>query len=167
MNRGPSRSCTTGRSGTGRRLNATSRQAMRAGIRPSTIWHMSGCSPPSTSFAASRGLVATTMAEARTTLPSRSRTPRTWPSPISTLSTLTLLTIRAPAPSAAYVVDGMPERPLHLLDEQLRTDEVQRRSVDEGTRESRHQPAQLRPTDILVQPTLHACVRQGLRFGSA
>src|ERR671920_2257681 len=71
------------------------------------------------------------------------------------------------APSAVYVVDGMPERPLQLLDEQLRTDEVQRRTVDEGARQSRHQPAQLRATDILVQPTLHACVRQGLRFGSA
>src|SRR5215204_3519376 len=71
------------------------------------------------------------------------------------------------APSAVYVVDGVPERPLHLLDEQLRTDEVQRRSVDEGARECRHQPAQLRATDTLVQPTLHACVRQGLRFGSA
>ena len=44
------------------------------------------------------------------------------------------------APSAVYVVDGMPERPLQLLDEQLRTDEVQRRSVDEGARECRHQP---------------------------
>src|SRR5215217_2338361 len=70
-------------------------------------------------------------------------------------------------PSAVYVVDGIPERPLQLLDEQLRTNEVQRRTVDEGAREPRHQPAQLRATDILVQPTLHACVRQGLRFGSA
>jgi hypothetical protein len=45
------------------------------------------------------------------------------------------------APSSVYVVDRVPERPLQLLDEQICTDEVQRRTVDESARESRHQPA--------------------------
>src|SRR5215208_5376737 len=46
-------------------------------------------------------------------------------------------------PSAVYVVDGMPERPLQLLDEQLRTNEVQRRTVDAAAGDGHFGPANL------------------------
>src|SRR5918995_1743846 len=71
------------------------------------------------------------------------------------------------APSAVYVVDRVPERALNLLDEELRADEVQRRAVDEGARERRHQPAQLRATHLEVEQFLDARLRQGARSGRA
>src|SRR5918995_1030995 len=67
MNRGPSKSCTTGRSGTGKWLSATSRHAMLTGTRPFTIRRSSGWSAPSTNLAASRAPVARTTAGARAT----------------------------------------------------------------------------------------------------
>src|SRR5918993_493476 len=71
------------------------------------------------------------------------------------------------APSAVYVVNRIPQRALELVDEQFRADEVQRRTVDEGARESRHQPAQLRATYLEVEQFLDARLRQGARFGRA
>src|SRR5687768_166899 len=71
------------------------------------------------------------------------------------------------APSTVHVVNRVPQRALQLLDEHLRADEVQRRTVDEGARERRHQPAQLWATDLEVEQFLDARLRQGARFGRA
>src|ERR687898_3234082 len=71
------------------------------------------------------------------------------------------------APSAVHVVNRVPQRALELLDEHLRADDVQRRTVDEGARERHHQPAQLRATYLEVEQFLDARLRQGARFGRA
>src|SRR5215207_4192702 len=179
MNRGSSRSCTTGRFGTGRCSRATSRQTVPTGTRPSTIRRSAGCSPPSTSLTASRGLVATTTAAACTRLPSRRRTPR---APVTEFDALdasmandarpgvlrhVTQRVHQDLPSAVYVVHGGLERALELLDEQLRADDVQCGGVDERARDRRHQPVQPRTPDFEVQPFLHACLCQGVRFGCA
>src|SRR5215208_6778646 len=136
MNRGRSKSCTTGRSATGKRLRATSRQAIRAGTKPSTIRRRAGCSSSSTSLAASRAPVARTTAAARTELPSLRRTPRASLPEIDPLDVGVaddpcpgLLRCRSQPiyedlPSAVDVVHRVLERALKLLDEQLRADEV-------------------------------------------